>query len=116
MLALFLEGVIPDEVYQSTDIDELVVKLRDSSDGFAEYRASWAGDYETSIHFFCDDAGTMFRGWSLLSEPILSAEIVVSSFVGKSENEPDRDSHPTKLNGYNKAEPSDARQALDRPF
>jgi hypothetical protein len=68
-LALFLDGVnLPDEVYQSTDIDELVVKLRDSSEGFAEYRASWAGDYETSIHFFCDDADAMFQRM----EPVIS--------------------------------------------
>jgi hypothetical protein len=61
-LALFLDGVnLPDEVYQSTDIDELVLKLCESSEGGAEYRASWAGEYETSIHFFCDDADAMFR-------------------------------------------------------
>ena len=61
-LTLFLDGVnLPDEVYQSTDIDELLVKLCESSGGLAEFRASWAGESETSIHFFCHDANALFQ-------------------------------------------------------
>ncbi len=69
-LALFLDGVnLPQEVYQSADIDELVERLLEASKGQAEFRASWSGDSETSIHFFGDNADNLFK----LMEPVLTA-------------------------------------------
>jgi hypothetical protein len=68
-LALFLDGVnLPKEVYQSTDIDELVERLLEASSRLAEFRASWAGDEETSIHFFGDNADELFK-WM---EPVIT--------------------------------------------
>jgi hypothetical protein len=68
-LALFLDGVnLPEEVYKSTDIDELVERLLETSKGLAEFRASWYGESETSIHFFGDNADNLFK----LMEPVLT--------------------------------------------
>ena len=69
-VAVFLDGMgLPDEVYASTDINELADQLFAvlEKDGLGEIRGSWSGPKETAIFIFGPNAENLYSG----IEPIL---------------------------------------------
>ena len=63
-LAVFLDGVgLPDEVYQTNDINVLIEQLAEilSGDGLGELRSWWQGPKETALFYFGEDAERMFQ-------------------------------------------------------
>lgn len=69
-VCVFLDGVnLPDEVYQETDIDELAGQLSEALGESGEIRGSWAGETETSIFLFGNEAEETYSR----VEPVLNS-------------------------------------------
>ncbi|MEO0342561.1 MAG: hypothetical protein AAF198_03915 [Pseudomonadota bacterium] len=56
-LGLFLNGVdLPDEVYQSSDVNDVIAEIDKLLEGNGEFRGHWQGNLETALYFY----GTSF--------------------------------------------------------
>jgi hypothetical protein len=92
-LAIFLDGVgLPDEVYQSTDINELADQINDilEAKSAGEIHGSWAGPEETGIFILGPSAQGLFEALSpvLNSYPLAqNARVVIRH--GKPELNPE---------------------------
>lgn len=92
-LAIFLDGVsLPDEVYQTSDINELADKINEILDEqpSGEIRSSWAGPQETALFIFSTNAQETFAALAPLlhSFPLAqNARIVIRH--GKPELNPE---------------------------
>lgn len=59
-LALYLDGFeLPDEVYETCDLDTIVEELNRALDGKGRYHGFWQGDRETAVYFYGPSFETM---------------------------------------------------------
>lgn len=68
-LALYLNGVdLPQEVYESCDVNDLIEMLEKSLDGKGEFYSYWVGDQETALYFYGDSFEEMQQKISAIVE------------------------------------------------
>ena len=64
-VGIYLNGTdLPDEVYQTSDVNELITRLGDSLGDAGEMLSYWEGPTETALYFYGPSADTMTRLWS----------------------------------------------------
>lgn len=89
-VAVFIDGVgLPDSVYEEADINELADRMMHAMKGAGTIRASFAGETETSILIFGNDADEIYaRIEAILSEAPLFQNARVVLRHGKPSLEP----------------------------
>ncbi len=60
-MALFLNGTdLPDEVYQTSDVNEIIANLNKLLDGVGAFRGYYEGPRETALYFYGTSFDTMY--------------------------------------------------------
>lgn len=59
-VAIYIDGVnLPDEVYESSDINVIIDDINKKLNGKGSMQGSWEGQKETALYFYGDDAEEM---------------------------------------------------------
>lgn len=70
-LAVYLNGVdLPDEVYQTCDINETIAQLEQAMEGIGSMYSYWRGNTHTALYFY----GPSFAEMKERTAPVLAAD------------------------------------------